>query len=516
MKFKHPEYIIVLIYLLVNVLMVFNNGVFIDDWKYVNQTQEDLINCFRPEGWHYTGLWAIHGFICSLPNPMIWYRAITILLWSFSIVWFYRILLTTSIYKPVAVALTLFVAVSPFNFMRFTANTLPYSLSVFLFLGAYLILLKKQGGNAGLNIMVSLMFMYAFITNSVLLFYPIVMLHLWVGMKFKIAPFLKKYYWLFIVPIVFLAIRFTLFVPVENSTSTNYNVIEPSNVKLLPMKSLSLNYGYLLYFVQQIKEYIWLFIVITGFSGIILWFSKPAFLTQKTGVVAALRYALFGVVLFVLAITPYILVNKFPEFKGWETRHQLLIPFGYAFLMAALLFIQNNSTIRIAVLSLICGVFLTAHTSQMIMYYKGWFKYEVIESYFRNHPRGEANTLILNDDDLCSNATDRKISYMEVTGMYKKATGKQDLYIVGKNQKDFTKAQLQEWIDVRRRAKLLGPFNMLNFKTVDGIGTFNIKCARQIETGDLFGFVKNYYQNDNTYFDKTYGDYLEISIGKTL
>lgn len=493
--------------------MLFNDGIFFDDWRYFQQEDENLINIFRLEGWYYTGIWAIHVYFFAFKNHTLIYHILALIGGGVNLVLLYKIIRNSSFGVEFAQVAGLIYAVSPFFFMKNTANTFPYILCVMFFLFGYLMLIINQKKNSiALNILASIFIFLSFITNSIIMLFPILLLHLFSLMKFKLVDFIKKYYWLFLVLLAFLAIRQAFLLPIEGSSSQDYNRIRVENIQNIPKMALSLSMHFANFMLVQVKTYWVLFAALFALSLLILLKLKPKMMSFNASFLKNIQLILLGILLFFLAITPYILVEKYPEFTGLNTRHQLLIPFGVTLGLTGLVLLFKHPAIKSILLGLVLSVFSVAIVAQTIIYYKGWFKYELIGGYFKQNKLGNYNTLIIQDDLNDCYPSDKPISYFELAGLYKKHTGKLDMFFVGTNQSKMSKPELEVWLDNRKKNKLLGSMNMSNFEHVQNIGSIKIYCNKPMTVKDIFGFVSTYYIEGSDEVYKKYSNFLTITI----
>ena len=477
--------------------MLLHNGIFIDDWRYYDQSIGALQDCFSLEGWYYTGIWAIHAFIFSFGYPELIYHVLTFVLIGIQLFLLGKILQFTPVSNDASQLFLLFMGASPFYFMKNTANTFPYTLCLTFFFIAWLLLLKNEKKkSAVLDITASVLLFYSFITNSILVFFPILFLHLLVINRFRIIPFVKRYFWLPIVPALFLVVRYTILKPIEGSTSENYNVMRPGNLLHLHETIWNLCQGYLRYFYHVSLQYSLPFLGILMIFWLIIYRLRPAFLQGRISWTLKLAMLLAGVILFVIAVIPYAVVDKYPIFSGWDTRHQLLVQFGIMLFFSGIVLLSANLYYRLISSGILLTVFTVGILAQTHQYYKGWIKYESIGYHFRSFDPGEFNTLKVIDDEKCSNATDRFISYFEIAGLYKKATGKQDIYFVGIKQQELDSTGLQDWIDKRKAVRLMAAMNMADFEQVGKIGKLSITCRKQAGTRDILRFLYGYYFED--------------------
>jgi hypothetical protein len=504
---------IIILNLIINSLMLFHNGPFIDDWKLYNQTPDHIIANFYSEGWYYTGIWLIHQFQFSFSNPLLASHILMMAMQSLTFFLFYKILRFTSLPHNLILWIVLLSAVSPFYIVRFLPINLPYTFSLFLFLLAYWILLRNhQQHYKYLGLLSGILLIYSFVTNSILFLYPALILHLWLLMNKDTPAFLKKYYWLIILPIVFMILRFTVFVPMAGGPDSDYNSIDMANIKLIPKNIIDLNIGFLKFMLFQVKSYWLLFGLVFLFSSIII-FSNKKWLVLDMSLNKKLFLISIGFSLFILAILPYLMVGKMPMFIYWRERHQLLIPFGYSILVVALIFLVKNNLLKTLGFGLVISVFITCTFGQMINKYNAWFKNESVYVFFKNNPLSpEVNTYKVIDTDKCTNATDRGLNWFVLSGLYKKATQKEDKFFVSINLLKLDSTGLEEHIRLRKKVNLMGPYNMTQFDHIKGVGTISVTCIKALSFVDILKFMKLYYTTDEKNLEIMYNSFFTIKI----
>jgi len=493
--------------------MLLNDGIFFDDWRYFQQKDENLINIFRLEGWYYTGIWAIHVYLFAFKNHTLIYHVLAIIGGGINLVLFYKILRNSSFGIEFAKVASLIYAVSPFFFMKNTANTFPYILCVMFFLLGYLLLILNQKSKKPIyNILGSVLIFISFITTSIIMLFPILLLHLFSQMKFKLFDFIKKYYWLFLIPLAFLAVRQAFLLPIEGSSSKDYNRIKVENIQKIPQIAFSLNIHYAKYMFVQVRNYWLIFALIFLVSSSILLKMKLKIISFNASFLKNIQLILLGVTLFFLAIIPYILVNKYPEFTSLNTRHQLLIPFGITLGLTGIVLLIKHPIFKSLVLGFVLSVFITNVLAQTVIYYKGWIKYELIGGFFKNNTIISGSTLIIEDDKNCFYPSDRAILYFELAGVYKKFTGKQDIFFVGVNQNRLNKQELEQWLENRKKNNLLGSMNMSDFEKIKNIRTIKIHCNKPMNCLDILNFVRTYYLEGSKSVYKKYSNFLKITV----
>ena len=506
---------IIILNLIINSLMLLHNGPFIDDWKLYNQTNDHIIANFYSEGWYYTGIWLIHQFQFSFGNPLLISHILTMVLQSFTFYFFYKILKFTTLPHNLILWMVVLSAISPFYIVRFLPINLPYTFCLFLFLLAYWIILNNyKQSKIYFSLLAGILILYSLVTNSILFFYPVLMVHLWLMMNKNTWLFIKKYFWLILPPIVFVILRLTVFVPMAGGPDADYNSIDMANMKLIPINILNLNIGFLKFILFQVKSYWILFGLIFIISSIVI-FIKKNWLEINLNLTKNLQLILIGLTLFILAILPYLMVGKIPMFLYWRERHQLLIPFGYSILVVSIIFLLKNNLLKTFALGLVIAAFITCTFGQIINKYNVWFKNESVYNYFKNNPlNSNINTYKVIDEDKCTNATDRGLNWFVLSGLYKKATQKEDKFFVSINLLKLDSAGLEEHIRLRKKVNLMGPYNMTEFGHIKGIGTITVTCRKALSIADILKFMSLYYTRDKKALTSMYASRFSINAGE--
>ena len=136
-----------------------------------------------------------------------------------------------------------------------------------------------------------------------------------------------------------------------------------------------------------------------------------------------------GLIVLVLGELPYLLVGKLPSSSGWETRHQLLIPFGVAVIIVAtvraLAAILPLSVIRVVSIGLVAlFVFVSLNISLSLV--ADWRKQmQVTEALAQEPLVKEASTIVFSDHARELNFDSRKFEFYEYNGWLWTAFGEQ-------------------------------------------------------------------------------------------
>ena len=132
-----PITILFIIYLLAYGLMIFNAGVWEDDWCLYNMSNDGIKECFTDQGMFY--LSSIHIFMQHIGIfPPVAYHVLTFILYFSTSVLLYKTLPYLKTDRNTQFILTALFAVLPVNFARIYMMNFQYTLGIFLcFAGLY-------------------------------------------------------------------------------------------------------------------------------------------------------------------------------------------------------------------------------------------------------------------------------------------------------------------------------------------------------------------------------------------
>lgn len=406
--------------------MLLNHGVFWDDWTLYNMDFDGLKEQYMNNGSHYYGITHLHHFIGSLPNPIAVYRILLLsILIAINTLFYASITGLKMLEGKKALMLSVLFVVAPFCFAKICLINLIYQIMFLFFMaGTWLLSLYLQTRKPLFRILSLTFYLYSFATNSILLLYGAILVLLFLRhiqskrISFQNILHFMRYHADFVfIPLVFIALRYTFLKPSGYYAVQGYNQIQPEHLKHLPLEIFQVFYHNTLDLLKMIFQAnnhlvvvlataLWIFfLILLGFRypGRI----APLFLNNNK---KALGILATGIFLLILAVTPYLLVGKAPVFRGFDTRHQLLMPLGFSFTVFALISLTpfgKGKCVLCGMVILFCSeVQLTQH----VRYLKGWLKQEAIMA---NIPgllhRHALNTVELIDD--LSDATLQKLTW---------------------------------------------------------------------------------------------------------
>lgn len=432
--------IINLVYISTYGILLFYRGAINDDWVVVGHPLFDTIHFFKELGY----LWGWPGHILGYLNTLesgIWLNhVLSFFLHLFSVHFLYRTLRSIkSLEESTRLVICLIFAIYPCYYMRIMAVHLLTGITHFcFFFGLWLVSFNQEKKSYLIRLLSLFLFLFSFSTNSIMVFYGILPIFLcWLNYE-KQGSFRSWYFSLFknmdymLLPFVFLFVKLNYLVPF--GVYAGYNEISINKVF---SAFLYLPEAVLYNIIKPLKQLTYTPLPIYFiFLGIYLYFT----LRRLNWKLYSMRQTYcafgFGVLFFILAVYPYLLVDKLPSYSsgGFQTRHQILIPLGVSFIVVFGIHGLGNLVKKYyngpleKWLPVIYSILLTSMALTHFKAYKDytldWFKHEAVIEHFKNSKLIKDNhTFIINDQAHHLNALNRKAVDYEFTGFSKMAFG---------------------------------------------------------------------------------------------
>lgn len=428
---------VAVLYTLAHGLMLLDRGLFFDDWLAFRQPPALMIKLARESG----SIW---------PSPAAWLPYS-----SFFAVWATRALgfacflavalLALKLLRRVRfldaearVAVASLIAVFPVNAARDVTVDWPYAVSLAMFMAGWVLLDRLVGSKRWVSrVLALLLLLLSFRTASLGLFY--VVIPVWLlwrsGVSWRspreVLRALVGWADVIILPVAFLVYRSLAATP--SGPYADYNKLTLRGFlgagRLVPETLwLSLAGAF-----ARIPSVAWWPVVIlaTVAAGALLWRTgTPAEAGSRRRRDAAMwgAVAVAGVALVVLGVYPYLAVHKVPEFADFNTRFQLLVPFGAALVVVGLVRAVAGGTglwraVRIGLLAAIIGLCAGTAAGDHLSYQREWYKELGMVQAFRAAPQArEGRTFVFDDRALGLNANGRTSRrFYEYSGMFEMA-----------------------------------------------------------------------------------------------
>jgi hypothetical protein len=193
---------------------------------------------------------------------------------------------------------------------------------------------------------------------------------------------------------------------------------------------------------------------------------------------------LFGALIFTLGVMPYDLVSKYPSLPDWNSRHQLLIPLGAAWMLVYgldLLFARWRAGV-VYVLAALIAMFILNNIDNLAQFQKDTYKQNSLLRHFASDPAIRQGTSFFVDDQAYSlDANQRKYRFYEYAGMFDEVFGEQRRFAIGLNDAG-SLTEVTGLLSTCSSCYLLGQFKVLQPDRVIHIspGLYHLDAAHLV------------------------------------
>lgn len=468
-----------IIYCLAHGLILFNSGIFWDDWAYFFEyNKSTLVSMFFQQGTPGAGY--LYSFLISLPNSITLMRAVIFASFLLTALLLYAILKTVKeIDRASRFVLVVIFAVFPVNSARIALVCFLYAIAYLTFFLSFWLTSKYLNKkNLLLRVLALVGFFISFAVNSLLFFYVLVIVYIAYKedcfRKFppeihRLVVVLLRYFDFVALPAVFWVVRSLFFRPY--GIFAYYNIITLGSLMQVP--SLLVNSFYTSFIqvlatslgplfpattLRMLSTTIFVICCIVGLflvaHAAVVWhprlnsafhrgrkypiallntlteWYRPAETQNETDI----KLFVAGFLFFSIGVFPYLVVGKVPSFADWQSRHQLLIPLGASFLLFYGFKIASNrvvksSFVKVSVISVIVTLFVIGNVVSYLDYQKDWFKEVSLIHNFKKSEEIKNHTTFLFDDKTANlNANNRIYRFYEYGGMLQYAFGDQSRF----------------------------------------------------------------------------------------
>ena len=422
--------LISLLYTIAFGLILFNKGLFFDDWVHFNQSFSTRLNEFKESG--VLLYLPAYLYTFTFGKSIIFGRILIFFSFLLSAFLLYLILKKIKeIDSNSRLFIILFFTLFPLNFARIAWCTFFYSFCYLLFyLGFWLISVYLERKLLFIRILALVILFFSLTTNSLLVFYAVPILYIFYYEKNNTKGFLSlikkmlKYADFILLPIFFWIIDNFFFKPY--GMYTTYNKIGLNDIFLFPKFSVIAFKNCFIYIIDKSSKilYSYTFIIIAT-SLILFLFLKYLYMYYKENQRKDLWLLFFGVIAFLIAVLPYFVVGKMPDSFKSISRHQLLFPLGLSFILYYGLkiffnLLRINHRIKFFIYSLIIVFFIATNFFAYLEFQKDYFKQiSMIENIESSEIIKNNTTFLFKDNTLDLNAQQRDIGFDEYNGMMK-------------------------------------------------------------------------------------------------
>jgi hypothetical protein len=427
--------IILLFYGIAFGLIILNDGLYWDDWTLVHQPYAAIKSQFTMSG---GPMWVdVHWFFLSRDLGVFVYRSIVFISFGAVALMWYEILQDVqTLDHESRFWVALVAALFPVNFARISLSCTSYAVELLSFFAGALLLLRS-GHQFMARAAGAVLCFLSFHMQSLLLAY--FALFLFLLNRATSGPVSARSFGrglavnadLLILPFLFAIYKFTvlktsgLYADYNQLQLTNFadfvrgfartiqsSFVGPLEAALLPLVHLSLAA-----------------IAVLFVAALLGWLTR-AFVSSSAANGNQLRMLWWGAALFAAAVVPYLLVGKVPAFEGFDSRHQILVPFGASIIVWMALkwiFALGRAAPiwpRLAAV-LVCASFVVMNVLHYIDYQRDWFKQLALIKAMQQSEaiRSEGTTFLVDDLATYWSPFNREYNYFELNGMLKLATG---------------------------------------------------------------------------------------------
>jgi len=412
-----------------SLLLLNFDGLYWDDWVILNQTTETkqiFFSEFKNDVLYY-----FHMYFTSLDNSAFWYRVFVFVSYFITGMFLNAILKNIKELSSKDIFyITLLYLIMPVISSRIAISIIPFFFPLLIFYASFYMLTKYLKNNSYiLRFIILGGFYISFYTNSILVFYALVLIYIYYikyGLLMsleKIKEFSIRYVDFIVLPIVFFIIKVLYYKP--TGLYAGYNSVGNTSIfKIIfnLFKSFDTSLFDVIHQSMYISLPFWLVIIMILFV-----YKKYKFKEENLSLNDNSKYLLFfGVLMFLLAVFPYVVVSKLPKVGTFASRFQLLTPLGLAFIFYfGIDLISKYFKFSLFVRQSLLFVLIFSFIGKNISDYYRWqidslYMTSVMMNFKNNNKIKDNSTFILNNNIINKLSYGRKPPFYEWNGMMKK------------------------------------------------------------------------------------------------
>lgn len=414
-------------------IIIFNDYIYWDSW--VGNPAITAIESGRP--W-LAPIWAT---ISSSPKYIALARFFNCLSYNLTGIFLYFILRKVKLFSEGEDQLiTLAFLLVPIGCANLIFDYGYYMHTLFLFTLAsfFLVVSYESKYRLFLVFLSAVLFFLSFTTNSLLVFYCIPYAFIcWKSFLFS-DRWRNRIFNLFVTNAIFFLLPFMFFLLINlffkpYGAYLNYNSIRIDSI----LQAFKETFGFDNFFNSLIEP------IQTSFNnfGTTWYLSAPLFLGiftylnsritpfKNRSFLRDLLFVSVGILLITLATIPYFTVGNSPNQYDWNSRNQLLVPFGFALIFVFTILqttslLNNNHHLKILIFSLTFASFINQNIYRMTAYLLDGLKQASLAYHLKNNVDIKpARTILFFDRMPEYNAQDRWYRFYEYTGILKSIYG---------------------------------------------------------------------------------------------
>lgn len=413
-----------LLYLIGNIFLLMNvRGIYWDDWALVSQSSEIIKDIFHQNGLILFGY--LHVFLKKIGNGIFVYRVILFFSYFFSGICLFYILQRIKFFdKASAFFIALLFLLSPVNDARIALINSVAILEVAVFYYAWFLLTSYLDSSKKISrrFVILALFFVSFSLQSLLVLYSLVLFYIAYdvyqqnpndGLKPLIQRFLSCYFDFISLPVFFYTTKNIFFKPY--GTFENYNTFNTDYLFTIKLMLESFTTSLYLPVVKALST-AWSYLSITTVVFVIVaYVIRKMNMTLKLNSYISVKWSgkifkisislvllLMGIFLFLLAVFPYCAVGKLPQMGNWNSRNQILVPLGMAFIIYYLILLTAKIHKKIPSIMLVgvVSVFIVQNLDGYYRYYIDWIYQRSLLNQFKQSKIVQENTTFIAKDNL--------------------------------------------------------------------------------------------------------------------
>jgi len=433
-----PQVILVGLYILTNIWLVFQYGIYGDDRVLYNQTEEGIMQQFYGNGSIYVG-W-MHVMMQQVSNPILLYRTIIFIIGLCNVLLFLGIVNRIPVLKEISVSASILFAVFPLGYSHMSMICFPYQIGLLFQLCAmfaFVVHWNMQKPYKFLWVVLYAVCQFlacAFLVSCGVICAVILAIAFWSVIPKKdifVRDNIRKIglealiLLLYFIPcLLFWWVRSRFFMPTGVYAAGNYNTFSLSHIIHYPvnlLQSMGNSAEGFLMAMQDVVTWIPLLLIfIALFAGCYYVFRSDN-LYDSQNKESKSRWAL-ALVMYIAGITAYLLVGQIQKYNTLDDRHGILLTLSLPLITICIIkACSQSSRVRRLLFSGCVVLFICTSWNAYFEVFAEGQKNDAIVSYFQSTELPEGNVYIIDETDgfKCTDC-----AYW--SSLYCMATGKQD------------------------------------------------------------------------------------------
>lgn len=434
-----PFFILIAIFSAANLaIFSFPEAIFWDDWTIFGSPKEELLHHFTQAGFPQSGY--MFWFLSFLGPGGV--RVLVFGLSVLSMILWFRVLLLTPFVRVEAAVLGVGIACSaPFFLARVAAINVGSVIAMFVFLLGWFVLLKSETSGkprvavSGLVLIFSAGAIYsAYIPMQILVFLHGALIFSRRKVPIPWKEYSRRVSGLLLLHALLLFLQRQAYPPTGSYESYLSIVIGPGQV-LLAMVGIAVIFVF------------------------VFTLSRSALNIGQKSQQWRIDFLLFGVIAYLLAISPYVLIGEFPPYLEWKTRYEVnyFIP-ATIFLLIVLDFLHAFATkkARIVVAMLLVSSAVVYSNFLLSRFFVDWQKHDFVAEILTQNKEVRGKFVMFVDETEQFNAMNRTLRPYEWSGILSEATNSRDTF--GVRATDY-ESEYAKYLEGRLGADLNSDYN---------------------------------------------------------